>query len=204
MNTRIQQFMIALMLIAFSVACSRPVAYFQKSQREDFKTTPVETVAVATPVESAQPDVQPVVAPSVTPVATPAEQVAEAKVAIKQLDALVSNNAKLAGSKSVQKRMNRVRTMLESATQKSELTQQTKTTATPHKMGLAERTLMKKIDKQIKNHLAPEKPMAKSMLTIGLIVGVIGLLLLLLNIASPLGIIALVVGLVLVLIDLLQ
>ncbi len=201
MYTRIQQFMIALMLIAFSVACSRPVAYFQKSQREDFKSPPVEAVAVVTPIESAQPVMEPVTTVA-TP--TPAEQVAEAKAAVKQLDALVSNDAKLAGNKTVQKRMNRVRTMLASAAQKTEVTQQTKTTAAPHKMGLAERTLMKKIDKQIKNHLAPEKTMAKSMLTIGLIVGVIGLLLLLLNIASPLGIIALVVGLVLVLIDLLQ
>ncbi len=198
--------MIALMLIALSVACSRPVAYFQKSQRENFKTTPVENVAVVTPVESAQPDVQPVVAPSVTPVATPspAEQVAEAKVAMKQLDALVSSDAKLAGNKSVQKRMSRVHTLLESAVQKSEMTRETKTTAAPRKMNLVERTMLKQMDKKIKNRLAPEKTMAKSLLTIGLIVGVIGLLLVLLNVASPLGIIALVVGLALILVDLLR
>ena len=63
---------------------------------------------------------------------------------------------------------------------------------------------IKKIDKQIKNKLSPERTMAKSLLTIGLIVGVIGLIFLLLGIANPLGLIALIVGLALILVDLLR
>ncbi|GAB2579640.1 hypothetical protein GCM10027190_31650 [Spirosoma areae] len=77
-------------------------------------------------------------------------------------------------------------------------------TATAQKTTLFQRLILKKLDKKIKNQLAPERTMAKSLLTIGLIVGVIGLILLLLNVASPLGLIALIVGLVLVLVDLLR
>ncbi|MBC7568721.1 MAG: hypothetical protein H7319_03170 [Spirosoma sp.] len=205
MKTRTpQQLMIGLMLIVFSAACSRPVAYFQKSQRESFATKTTPTPVVATPIIEAE---APVVQSTqvVTPVAeTQAAQVAQATFTIDQVDALVRNDNKLASNKSVQKRLNRVRTLLASSAQSSELTNEATATAAPRKMNLMKRVMLKQLDKKIKHHLAPEKPMAKSLLTIGVIVGIIGLLLLILEVAPPLGLIAVVVGLALVLVDLLR
>lgn len=77
-------------------------------------------------------------------------------------------------------------------------------TATTHKPALFQRVMLKKLDKKIKNQLSPERAMGKSLLTIGTIVAIIGLVLLLVNVAAPLGIIALIVGLVLILVDLLR
>lgn len=186
------------MLIVLSAACSRPVAYFQKSQRESFA---VKTNAPAATIT--ETNVSAVTEPTVA-VETPAVQAAQATAAFNQLDAMVSTNSKLAADKSLQKRMNRVKVLLATATQKSAVAGAANVTSVPHKMNLMERTVLKKMNKKIKNHLAPEKPMAKSMLTIGLIIGIIGLLLIILNVASPLGIIALVAGLILVLVDLLR
>ncbi|WP_332369147.1 hypothetical protein [Spirosoma telluris] len=76
-------------------------------------------------------------------------------------------------------------------------------TATTHKPALFQRVMLKKLDKKIKNQLSPERAMAKSLLTIGTIMAIIGLVLLV-NVAAPLGIIALSVGLVLILVDLLR
>ena len=66
-----------------------------------------------------------------------------------------------------------------------------------------ERALLKKMDKKIKNHVAPEKTQEmNSNVRLGVIIGIIGLLLLILGGGSVLGVIGLigfVVGLVLVL-----
>ena len=62
--------------------------------------------------------------------------------------------------------------------------------------------MLKSMDKKIQKHLAPEQPMRSQTLTIGLVVGLIGLLLLVLNVAAPLGLIALVVGIVLIILGL--
>ena len=97
--------------------------------------------------------------------------------------------------------MDRVKQLL-SNTSANEATSLKATSA--QKTSLIQKVMLKRVDKKIKNHLSPERTMAKSLLTIGLIVGVIGLLFIILNVASPLGIIALVVGLALVLVDLLR
>ena len=208
MNTLSKNLFAALMGVAVLSSCSRPVAYFQKSERESFATKTVtapvvvETPAVASPAIEEATVAQPVQA---TPIAeTPAAQVAQATAALDQVDALVRNDSKLASNKSVQKRLNRVRTLLASSAQNTDLTSTETATAAPRKMNLMKRVMLKQMDKKIKHRLAPEKTMAKSLLTIGLIVGIIGLLLIILNVASPLGIIALVVGLALILVDLLQ
>lgn len=119
-----------------------------------------------------------------------------------QIEAYVRNDNKLATDKKLNKRMDRVKTMLASATTKVSTAPNAVTST--KKASLLERMAVKKIDKQIKHKLSPERTMAKSLLTIGLIVGVIGLLLIILQVASPLGIIALIVGLALVLVDLLR
>jgi len=204
MKTRTQQFLLGLLMAFLFTACSRPVAYFQKSQRESFATKTTPTPVMATPVVEAEAPVTQSTQVA-TPVAeTPAAQVAQATVALDQVDALVRNDNKLASNKSVQKRLNRVHTLLASSVQSSELTNEATATAAPRKMNLMKRVMLKQMDKKIKHRLAPEKTMAKSLLTIGLIVGIIGLLLIILEVASPLGIIALVVGLALVLVDLLR
>ncbi|MBD2752792.1 hypothetical protein [Spirosoma validum] len=199
MRTFSKHVWVALLGTAIISSCSRPVAYFQPQAREQFKSTPVEAVAVATP---AQPvEAAPVATPAPALVATPAEQVAQAKQAISQVEAYVRNDSKLASNKKLTKRMSRVSELLTTANPQA---MSATKTAGAQKTTLMQRFMLKKIDKQIKNHLSPEKPMAKSLLTIGLIIGIIGLILLILNAAAPLGLIALIVGLALILVDLIR
>lgn len=205
MTTFSKHLFAALIGTSLLAACSRPVAYFQPSVREQYKSTPSEVAVVSTPVEVIPSTPVETVAPA-TPVASAeqaasTEQIAQAKQALSQVEAYVRNDSKLASNKKLAKRMNRVNELLATATPES--ISSVKETST-HKTNLIQRIMLKQIDKKVKNHLAPEQTMLKSMLTIGLIVGIIGLLLIILNVASPLGIIALVVGLVLVLIDLLR
>ena len=196
---------VALIGTALISSCSRPVAYFQPTAREQFKSVKTEIVA-AKKTEMTQPMVVEAVAPAVATEtvspAMPTEQIAQAKQAVEQLDAYVRNDSKLASNKKLAKRMNRVREFLSSTTPKA--AESVQTTSLTKKTTLLEKVMLKRIDKKIKNHLSPEKTMAKSLLTIGAIVGIIGLILLLLNVANPLGLIALIVGLALVLVDLLR
>ena len=154
---------------------------------------------MVTPVDVAQP--AQIVAPAPVAMPAPAEPVAQAKATMAQLEAYVSNDSKLASDKTLNKRMDRVKTLLASATAKASLAPNATTSA--KKATLLERMAIKKIDKQIKHKLSPERTMAKSLLTIGLIIGVAGLILILVN-ATGIGVIALIVGLVLILLDLLD
>ena len=193
----------ALMGTALISSCSRPVAYFQPTARQQYKTVQTEAVAV-TPAEATQPVAVETSAPQVAVVAqtaTPTEQIAQAKQAVSQVEAYVRNDNKLASNKKLTKRLARVNELL--ATTSPKEASSMKATASK-KAPLLQRMVLKHMDKKIKNQLSPDRTMAKSLLTIGLIVGVIGLILLLLNVASPLGIIALIVGLALVLVDLLR
>jgi len=192
-----------LMGVAVLSSCSRPVAYFQRGPVEHYNTPKTEAVAVVTPVEVAQP-VEVTVAPVAVAAPAPAQQVAVANAAVTQIEAYVRNDDKLATDKKLNKRMDRVKTMLASATAKASVAPNAVTST--RKATLLERMAVKKIDKQIKNKLSPERTMAKSLLTIGLIVGVIGLVLLLVGTGglATLGYVALIVGLVLVLVDLLR
>ena len=181
--------------IATSVmaSCSRPVAYFQLTAHEQFKTAKTEAV-VTTSVEITQPVTGETAAPvGAVAVVQPVEQIAQAKDAVSQIEAYVRNDSKLASNKKLSKRLAHVNELLNTTTPKA-----------AQKTSLIKRMMLKRVDKKIKNHLSPEKPMAKSLLTIGLIVGIIGLILLLLSVANPLGLIALIVGLALVLVDLLR
>lgn len=200
--------MAALVGTALISSCSRPVAYFQPAAREQFKSVQSAVVTTtnvaAIPATTMEPVSAEVVAPeaiAAVPGTMPAEQVAQARQAVSQIDAYVRNDSKLLSNRKLVKRMDRVKQLL-SNTSASDAASKKVTTA--QKTSLIQKVMLKRMDKKIKNHLSPERAMAKSLLTIGLIVGIIGLLLIILNVASPLGIIALVVGLILILLDLLR
>ncbi|WP_026308875.1 hypothetical protein [Spirosoma spitsbergense] len=197
--------MAALIGTALISSCSRPVAYFQPTAREQFKSVQSEIVT-PTDVATMQPVTEKVAASEATVVvqnATPAEQVAQAKQAVSQIEAYVRNDNKLASNKKLVKRMDRVKQLL-SNTSANDASSLKATSA--QKNSLIQKVMLKRVDKKIKNHLSPERTMAKSLLTIGLIVGVIGLVLLLVGTGglATLGYVALIVGLILVLVDLLR
>ena len=189
----------ALMGVAILSSCSRPVAYFQRGPVEHYNTAKTETVAVQ-PADVAV--AAPAEAVAATPVAaaTSAEQVAQANKTMSQIEAYVRNDNKLAADKKLNKRMERVKDMLATATAKASLAPNA--TTSTKKMNLLERMATKRIDKQIKHKLSPERTMAKSALTVGLIIAVAGLILILVN-ATGIGVIALIVGLAVVLLSLL-
>lgn len=201
----------SLLTSALFSACSRPYATYQKMPVERFGSrqevpavqasqTPAEDVAVAS-VET------PAVAPVET--ATPLTAAAALKnVEQKLQETVASNDNKLAGNKKIEKRMARVQSLLAEASAKA-ATSTDKTTAstvtTKHKMNLAERMMMKKLDKKIKNSLAPDEAKAMSRtLRAGIVIAIIGLILSLLGgVLSLIGVLMLIAGLVLILVDVL-
>ncbi|RIV25482.1 hypothetical protein DYU11_09300 [Fibrisoma montanum] len=198
----------ALLGVAVFSSCSRPVAYFQPSQREQFRTPTTETVAVtpASPQESVAAPVETAPATvAVTETAAPAAQVAQARVALDQVEAYVRNDNQLATNKKLEKRMSRVKNLMNTVSQKEATTLNTTTSA--KKLNLFERAMVKRIDKQIKNKMAPnktKKTMATTLLKAGIIIGIIGLILLLVGngVGATIGLIALIAGLVLIILDL--
>ncbi len=200
MNAFSRNLFAALMSVALLSSCSRPVAYFQKSQRESFTTTASGPAVAPTSVITETPAEQPAQAVAVV-AEVPAVQ---AVAAVAQLDAMVSSDSKLAADKSVQKRMNRVKQMLATATQKSALNTAPEQ---PQKMNFLQRMMVKKMNKRISKQLAPEhpdKPMAnKTILVAGAVVLLIGLLLIVLGSAGGLSTIVLGAGIVLLLVGLL-
>lgn len=193
----------ALMGAAILSSCSRPVAHFQRGPVERYNTPQTETVAAVTPTpaEAVQPAEVVATAPVAVATPAPAEQVTQANAAITQIEAYVRNDNKLATDKKLNKRMDRVKTMLATTATKASLAPSATTSA--KKTNLLERMALKKIDKQIKNKLSPQRTMAKSLLTIGLIIGIAGLILILVG-STGIGVIAVIVGLVLILLDLLD
>ena len=176
-------------------SCSRPVAYFQPSAREHF--TAVSTQPVVTPEATVSE-----VIPTTLPV-----QVTQATEALAQMDAMVSNDTKLVTDKTVQKRLNRVRTLLASASAKA--TVAPTDASTPQKMNVVERLMLKKMNKKISKQLAPANPdraMTNSgTLAAGAVLVIVGLLLLILTsgTAATVGLVAVLVGAVILLIGLL-
>lgn len=186
----------ALLGVAVFSSCSRPVAYFQPTAREHYATAPVKAEPV-TQAESAAPAV----------VTTPSEQVAQTTTALDQMDAMVRNDSKLSADKTVQKRLNKVRTLLAANSAKAALAP-TEANA-PKKMNLVERMMLKKMNKKISKQLAPANP-EKTMVNSGTLAGgavlvIIGLLLLILTsgTAATVGLVAVLVGAVILLVGLL-
>ncbi|WP_018620110.1 hypothetical protein [Spirosoma luteum] len=201
MRTRTNHLFAALLGTALLASCSRPVAYFQPTAREQFTANKPEKAVVTAPAKVL---VEPVAVAHETPAVT-AVQVDQVKQAVSQVEAYVRNDSKLATNKALNKRMARLNKLLTTATDKA--TVSTKAAST-RKMTLMERTMLKKMDKKIKNHVAPDKTDAmNSNIRLGLIVGIIGLLLLVLGGGSVLGVIGLVgfvAGLVLILLGIIN
>ncbi len=197
MNTLTQRLLAGLVLVVSFASCSRPVAYFQKTERETFTATASVTTTETPAALTAEP---------VPVAATPAEQVAQANAALEQMDALVRNDAKLATNKTIQKRLNRVRTMLASANETATVAAPA-TAKAPQKAGLMERLMLKKMNKKMNQQAAPEnikKAMAnKGLLSAGAVAVIVGLLVLLLGGSGTLGVILLLAGAIVLLLGLL-
>ena len=195
MKTFAQRITLFLAGTALITSCSRPYATVQRTPTQKFATTtqtaPVQAIALAQAETSIVVD-----APVATP--TPAVEVAAVQ---SQLNETVASNKAVMADKRVQKQMAKINAVLATSSSKEATTNPM---ATTKKMNLVERMMVKKIDQKIKNKMAPDQTMAKSLLTLGAIIAIIGLVLMLLGVASPLGIIALIVGLVLILVDLLR
>jgi len=212
MNTVSKQICAALLGVAVFTSCSRPVAYFQPSQAERFHSQKTETVAAVKPVTATTTEaVQPVAVetPAVevaatTPEVAPTAQVAQAKAAMSQVEAYVRNDSKLASNKKLTKRIERANELLATTATKSTVAN---TATSAKKMSFTERMVLKKLDKKIKNHVAPEEAKVLSRnVRNGIIIGAIGLILSLLF-AGPIGVIGLVllvVGVVLILLGVLE
>jgi len=208
MNSLSRNLFAALMGVALLSSCSRPVAYFQPSQRENFRTPPTANVAVATPAEATQPTAQtdaptPATDAVLPAVPTPAVQVAQAKVAMEQLDAYVKNDSKLTGNRKLAKRMARANALL------AEADANPAAIASPHKATFTERLMLKKISKKIKNKIAPDQTNAltDNKIRNGAIIGAIGLVLAIIfnsNLLSLIGVIILAAGIVLIVMGVLE
>ncbi len=202
MYTSTKHTILALAVTALLGSCSRPVATFQASKAERFYSaqTAVAPVAaqeavVSEPVATAPVATEAVVetAPA-TPAATPAIEQALTKA-----EAYASTKANSTDARKLERRITKIREVLATSPQKVEAT-----AGTTKKASLAQRMMMKSMDKKIQKHLAPEQTMLTSTMTAGLVVGLIGLLLLLLTtgVGATIGLIALVAGIVLVILGL--
>ena len=203
MKIFVQGLVAGLLAVTLFTACSRPTAYFQPTIREHFSST-------AKPATDAH-----AISPATTSEVVPAEAVAltgtpvfQATQALDKVDALVRNDQKLVADKTVQKRLNRVRSMLATAAGKGNLTSTVSTTS--KKMNLMQRMMVKKLNRTISKQLAPANPtkaMAiKGILALGAVILLAGIIILLVSsagtTAATVGIIGIIGGLALLLIGL--
>ncbi|UHG92401.1 hypothetical protein [Spirosoma oryzicola] len=202
-----QRLMAALMMASLFTACSRPVAYFQPSQREHFAVAPSTPAPVTEATTPAQPAVAVTTAETTPQPTAQAVQATQVNEALDQVDALVRNDSKLAADKTVQKRLNRIRALATATSAKSSLAPSE--TATPKKASLMERLMLKKMNKKISKQLAPSNPnktmVSTGTLATGAVLVIVGLLLLLLasGTGATIGLIALLLGAVVLLFGLL-
>lgn len=203
MKTLAQRITLLLAGTALITSCSRPYATVQRTPTEHFvSAAPARTVQSVAPAEAEAPVV--VTAPVETPALVtpaPAPEVASVQA---QLNEAVASNKTVMADKRVQKQLTKINAALAASTQQASMAPASQTTA--KKMNLMERMMVKKIDKKIKQQMYPQKTMAKSLLTLGAIIAVIGLILVLIGTGglATLGYIALLVGLVLILVDLIR
>lgn len=170
-------------------ACSRPVAYFQRSSVGQRATLPV-----AQPTVMALTAAAPVAAVGQAPINSLASTSSTATV--DQLEAYVRNDAKLATSKTLIKRIDHIKSMVVASSIGHNQTQAT----TQHKATVLEKLMTKKVNAKINKHLSPNQPQ-KPMINGGLLGGslvlvIVGLLLLLLTTGTvaTIGLIAAVIG----------
>lgn len=201
MTTSTKHKIVALAVTAFLGSCSRPVATFQPSKAERFYSTQTQVAPVTTTEAPASEAVAttPVTAEA-TQSAAPATVNDNINQALSKAETYASTKARPADARKLERRITKIREVLATAPQ-----QTLNSKAETQKTTFVQRMMLKRMDKKIQRHLAPEQPMAASTLTAGLIIGLIGILLLLLTTgtAATIGLIALVVGIVLVILGLL-
>lgn len=201
MKSFTNQSLFALAFVAVLSSCSRPYATFQKSTPDHFYSKATVAPADAPAVESPAQPVE-ALAAEVVVSATPATVDTE----LQKVEALVSNKAGLSTNKKLTRNLAHVKAMVTEMQAKVAApastvgTMSTAASVAPQKMNLVQRLVAKSIDKKIKHNMAPEKTMARSLLTIGVVVGLIGLLLLLIGTGTvaTLGYVGLIVGIILV------
>ena len=169
----------ALTGLAIVSSCSRPVAYFQRG--------PVDP--------SVSPKSQLVATPSAQASEAPAKLLTQVNTTVSQLEAYVRSDNKLATDEKLSKRMVRVKNLLTSTHE----TLGSKTTYAPHKMNVVERLMIKRMNKQIGQQIAPNNPekalVKQGQLIGGLVLLIVGLLLLILG-TGTVAFIGLIVSLV--------
>ena len=212
MKTSSRNVIYALIATVLFSACSRPYATYQKMPVEHYgsrKTqtpvaVPTETVLATTPqdVVSSPSLSQPIAAsPQVAVASTPSVDVQNAKAAV---DQVVASSANKVTSNKLQKSMARIQKMLGAETTQTSM--DSRKAGVAKKPNLAERLMLKNVDKKIKRALAPNYPNAPKavnvIVTVGAIVALVGLILYLATTSNAIGITLLIVGLVLLLVGL--
>ncbi|QDK78920.1 hypothetical protein EXU85_10005 [Spirosoma sp. KCTC 42546] len=188
----------SLLLLALITSCNRPVAYFQPNLREHSVAT--HTAAEPPVADPTSLEQAPVV------VASLAQQPSQANSTPNRVNVLASTN-KLATPKTSQLRLYKMRTLLASTSSKTGVGPNE--TAAPRKMTFVERLMVKKLNTTIRRQLAPNNPektwASKSILAIGAVLLLGGILLLAFTTGGgfALGAIAVAAGLVLLLVELL-
>ncbi|WP_245859442.1 hypothetical protein [Spirosoma aerolatum] len=181
MTTTCKQFLVAALFgTALFTSCSRPTAYFQRS--------PVETVQARTSQTT-----NPAATPSI-PLLT--ESVALETVANNLPVTYARTDSKLIASKKLGKRIERMKYLLATA----HGMQEPAAVATPHKLNLVERIILKKVNKKISHRLAPAHPekvmLSKGPILIGGAVLLIGGLLMLIMGSGTVAFIGLIASLI--------
>jgi len=166
----------ALIGLAVLSSCSRPVAYFQRSQGEHVSQTAVIPTTAQT-VES------------------PVTLLTQAQANDTTIESYVRNDSKLATHKKLSQRMIRVKALLAA----THGTLSPKETSAPRRMNLVERLMVKKLNRKIGRQLAlvtPEKALVNHGQLIGGAVLLIGGLLLLILGTGTVAFIGLILSLV--------
>ncbi|MBO0929522.1 hypothetical protein [Fibrella aquatilis] len=198
MKTSTKHVLLALSFTALLGSCSRPTATFQPSHAQRYYS-PQPAVTAQAPATEAIAATAPVAEAAPVTTTTPAATKADIENVLVKAEAMASTKATASESRKLNRRIAKIREVLA----KAPLAAPT-TTTTTKKASLVQRMMLKRMDSKMKQQLAPEQPMRTSTLTAGLVIGLIGLLLLVLSVANPLGLILLVVGIVLVILGLLQ
>lgn len=210
MKTSSRNVIYALIATVLFSACSRPYATYQKMPVEHYGSRKTQTpVAVPTEVVSTekalvttQPDAAIIPSSSLPAVvSTPSADAAKAKAAV---DQVVASSANKVTSNKLQKSMARIQKML--GAENTQTAMDARKAGVAKKPNLAERLMLKNVDKKIKRALAPNHPNAPKavnvIVTVGAIVALVGLILYLATTSNAIGITLLIVGLVLLLVGL--
>lgn len=171
---------VALLGIAILSSCSRPVAYYQHSPIVPYAVPATQTETTPVAEQTAE---------------TATELAEQANATVAQIEAYVRQDSKLVANKKLNNRMVRVKNLLAS----SAGTISPVSLPTTRKMNVAERLILKKMNRKIGQQLAPnhpEKALVKTGQLIGSLVLLIAGLVLLIAGSGTVAFIGLIVALV--------